>query len=142
MPLNGLISGIQSKISFIDADGVQNFTVLESFSAKEDATVSKYIAMDGTVRHEKFHSGWSGTCMFERNDNFLDRYIAAQESAYYLGLNQLPLTITQTITENNGDVTQYQYINAVLVLDDAGTYTGTDIAKQSVSYQASRRLSI
>lgn len=140
MPLNGLTSGIQNKISFIDETGTLHFAILESFSAKEDATIPKYIGIDGTVRHKKFHQGWSGSFMLQREDNFLDAYIALQESEYYLGLDSSPVIITQTITENDGSINAYQYTSVVLLLESAGDYTGTDIVKESVSFVASRKL--
>lgn len=142
MPLNGLSSGIDSKITFTDINGVQNFTIIENFTSKEDATTDKIVAMDGSVRHPKFHQGWSGSFTLERNSNFMDNYIAAQEAAYYQGLDQIPVTITQTITENNGTVSQYQFTQCVLYLEDAGNYSGTEIVKQNVSYVSSRKLQL
>lgn len=140
MPANGLNTGIDHKIVFTDASGIQNFVIIESFSAKEDATTDKVVAMDGTVRHPKFHLGWSGSFVLQRDDNSMDRYIALQEAAYYRGTDQVPMTITETITEANGVVSKYQYTNVVVTLGDAGTWSGTEIVKQSVSFEASRKI--
>jgi len=142
MPANGLSTGIDSKLSFVDINGVQRFLIIESINAKEDATTGKVIAMDGTVRHPKFHEGWSGSFMLQRSDNSMDNYIALQEASYYQGADQVPMTITQTITEVDGSISQYQYTNVVINLDDSGTWTGTDIVKQSVSFMASRKLEL
>jgi hypothetical protein len=142
MPLNGLSSGIDHKLTFTDVNGVQNFTIIENFTSKEDAVTDKLIAMDGTVRHPKFHQGWSGTFMLERNSDFMDAYIAVQEAAYYQGLDQVNLTIQETIQENDGTVSQYQYIQVVITLEDAGTYSGTEIVKQNVTFAASRKLQL
>lgn len=140
MPANGLNTGIDHKIVFTDATGVLQYAILESFSAKEDATTDKVVAMDGTVRHPKFHQGWSGSFVLERSDNVMDKYIALQEASYYRGVDQIPMTITETITEINGTVSKYQYTNVVVTLDDAGTWSGTEIVKQSISFQASRKI--
>lgn len=139
MPANGLSTGIDHKLVFNDVNGVQNFMIIESFSAKEDATTNKEIAIDGNVRHPKFHQGWSGSFTLQRNNNNMDRYIALQEAAYYRGVDQVPMTISETITEVDGTVTKYQYTNVVIVLGDAGTWSGTDIVKQNVSFEASRK---
>lgn len=139
MPANGLNTGIDVKITFTDASGVQNFAILESFSASENANAPEHVAIDGTTRFPKFHLGWKGTFVYQRNSNVLDQYIALQESQYYLGADQLPGTITETITENDGTVSQYTYSNVVLILEDAGTWTGTDIVKQTFSFMASRK---
>lgn len=142
MPVNGLTSGIDTKITFTDANGVQQYALLENFTAKEDASIGKEIQINGQVLHPKFHQGWSGSFRLQRNSPFTDAYFATQESSYYLGLDQIPMVITQTITENNGTVSQWQYTNVVLNFDDAGNFSGTEIVKQGVSFMASRRLNM
>lgn len=142
MPANGLSTGIDHKLVFTDINGVQQFVIIESFTAKEDAVIGKEIAIDGTVRHPKFHQGWSGSFTLERSNNVMDNYIALQEASYYRGIDQLPMTITETITETNGNISQYQYTNVVLSLDNAGNWSGTEIAKQQITFNASRRLEL
>src|SRR5271166_5234906 len=123
MPLDGLTSGIDHKITITDLNGVQQFAIIENFTAKEDAPVDKIVAMDGTVRHPKFHQGWSGSFTLERNSAFQDSYFAQQEASYYLGADQVPVVITETITENDGSVSQWQFSQVVLVFDNAGNYS-------------------
>ena len=142
MPLDGLTSGIDHKLVITDINGVEQFALLESFTSKEDATVDKQIQMDGNVRHPKFHQGWSGSFVLQRNSPVTDAYFAAQEASYYLGLDQIPATITETITENDGTVSQWQYSQVVLTLDSAGNYSGTEIVKQSVSFNAARKFQL
>jgi len=139
MPANGLNTGIDVKITFSDADGVQQFAILESFSASENANAPEKVAIDGSTRFPKFHLGWKGTFVYQRDSNVLDNYIAVQESQYYLGVDQLPGTITQTITESDGSISQYSYSNVVLILEDAGHWSGTDIVTQTFSFMASRK---
>lgn len=142
MPLDGLTSGIDHKITFTDVNGVENFALLENFTSKEDATVDKLIQMDGNVRHPKFHQGWSGSFTLQRNSPFTDAYFAAQEASYYQGLDQIPVTISETITENDGTVSQWQYSGVVLVYENAGNYSGVEIVKQSVSFMANRKFQL
>lgn len=139
MAANGLSTGIDHKLTFTDINGVQNFVILENFTVKEDATMDKVVAMDGTVRHPKFHVGWSGSFTLQRASNVMDNYIALQEASYYQGTDQLPITITETISEPSGVVSTYQYTNVVIVLDDAGNWSGTEIVRQRISFMASRR---
>jgi hypothetical protein len=142
MPANGLSTGIDHKLSFVDINGQQNFVIIESFTAKEDAPTDKVIAMDGTVRHPKFHQGWSGSFVLQRSNNVMDNYIALQEASYYQGTDQIPMTITETITEVDGSLSQYQYTNVVIVLDDAGNWSGTEIVRQRITFMASRKLEL
>lgn len=140
MPLNGLTSGIDNKLTFRDTSGILRFVQIESFTSKEDARTDKVIGMDGNVRHPKFHQGWSGSFVVDRTSNVMDNYIAFQEASYNLGLDQLPVTITQTISESDGSVSQYQYINCVLTMDNAGNYSGSEIVKQNFMFESSGRL--
>lgn len=142
MPLNGLTSGIDTKITISDVTGVLAFAILQDFTAAEDATIDKKIAIDGTVRHPKFHQGESGSFSIQRNSDFCDVYFASQEAGYYLGQDQLPVTITQTISESNGTVSTWQFTNVVLKFDDMGNFSGTEIVMQKVSFMSSRRLNL
>lgn len=142
MPANGLSVGIDHKLTFVDVDGVKRFVIIESFTAREDATIGKEIAMDGNVRHPKFHQGWSGSFVLQRSNNYMDNYIAIQEASYYRGIDQIPMTITETITETDGSISQYQYTNVVISMDSAGNWSGTEVAKQSINFMASRRLEL
>jgi len=142
MPANGLSTGIDHKLTFNDINGVQHYAILESFTAKEDSPIGKEVAMDGNVRHPKFHQGWSGSFVLQRSNNVMDNYIAIQEASYYQGVDQLPMIITETIAEVDGSISQYQYTNVVINLEDAGNWSGTEIAKQRISFMASRRLEI
>ena len=142
MPLDGLTSGIDHKLVFTDVNGVENFQLIESFTSKEDATVDKLIQMDGNVRHPKFHVGWSGSFVLERNGAFTDAYFAAQEAAYYQGIDQQDITILETIQENDGTVSQWQYQRVVLTLEDAGNFSGTEIVKQNISFMAARKIQL
>lgn len=140
--LDGLTSGQSTKIVFTSPDGVQKFAILESFTAKPDSPTLKEIAIDGTTRHPHLPQGWSGTCVFQRGNHFLDDYIAAQETNYYLGGDQINLTITQSISELDGSVTQWQFTGVVPTLEDGGNYSGTEIVKQTMSFMGARRFKL
>lgn len=139
MPAAGLTIGADSKLTFVDVNGINRFLLLSNFTFKEDANINKKVMMDGEVRLPKFHTGISGSFNIERSNNDTDAYFASQEAAYYLGGDQLPMTITQTITESNGTVSQYQFTNVVLVLENGGSYSGEESVSMSVSFMASRR---
>lgn len=138
-PVNGLNTGIEHKLTFTDLNGVKNFVIIESFDSKEDAQTVKTIAMDGTIRFKKLSQGWSGSFVLQRTNNVMDNYIALQEASYYQGLDQNPITISETITEIDGTISQYQYTNVVLTMDDAGQWSGTEIVRQRISFMGARR---
>ena len=140
MALDGLLSGISHKLNFVEANGnIISFALKESFQAKEDATIGKEIFMDGTVRHPKFCQGWSGSFVLAETSDIVDRYFSNFELNYLNGGNQLDIIIDEYKTYEDGTTTHYQYKDCVLTLTDGGTFSGTAIAKQTISFNASTK---
>lgn len=134
-PLNGLSTGIQHQLQFNDSTGVKQFVAIESFTTKYETARIKKIALDGVIRFKLLQQGLSGSFKIQRISPIMEQYFTEQSALYYSGLDQNPITINETIFENNGSVTQYQYINGVLVFDDAGTWSGTDTVDQMISFE-------
>jgi hypothetical protein len=139
---DGLTSGISSTTNWTDINGNQKFEILESFTFKENSDVKDETAIDGKTRHPLFLFGWTGSAVFQRGSNFIDTYFANRERNYYLGGDQINLTVTQTIKEVNGSISQYQFTGLILQMDDGGMYSGTEIVKQTLSWKCSRRLKL
>lgn len=138
--LDGLTSGQSTRLTIVDIDGVKNFSIIEAFSASENANIPDHTAMDGITRHPKFHMGWSGSFTYQRGSPALDNYIASSERNYYEGGDQVDATITQTISELDGTKSEWQFTGCVFMLTDGGQYSGTDIVKQSVTFKAKRKI--
>jgi hypothetical protein len=98
--------------------------------------------LDGISRPVRFFDGWTGGFDLERQDSTVDDYFAQLEANYYAGLNEAPVSITETITEVSGAVTQYRYLGVLLKLDDAGDKAGDSTIKQKLSFMASRRVKV
>jgi hypothetical protein len=142
MPVNSFSVGRDISLDIIGSQGPLRLTLITGFQSKPDTTDSKIKGLDGITRHVRFPDGWSGSFSIERQDSTVDDYFAQLEANYYAGLNELPLTITETIAEVNGSVTQYRYLNVLLKLDDAGSWEGDKSVKQKVSFMAARRLKV
>lgn len=138
--LDGLTSGISHTLVLTDIDGLKSFTNLESFSANENADVQDHTDISGITRHPKLHQGWHGSFTYQRGSNALDAYFANQERNYYQGGDQTNITITESIKELDGTISQFQFTECVLSLTDGGTYSGTTIVKQTVAFKARRKL--
>ncbi len=139
MSINGLTVGRSIQINLHTPTGELVINTIISFNAKPDAVDKKIVAMNGNVIPLVFPSGFSGTMEIERTDNTLEQYWDQFEDGYYLGLNLLPSTITETITESDGSQTQYLYTNVMFKVDNLGAYSGNDTVKQSLSFMAGRR---
>jgi hypothetical protein len=80
--------------------------------------------------------------MVERQDSTLDDFWAQFEANYYAGISEQGMTLTETITEPSGAVSQYRYVEVLLKLEDAGSWEGDKTVKQKASFVAARRLKV
>jgi hypothetical protein len=139
MSLDGLTAGIDNKLTFTDANGNLQVTTIENFKWKYDTSIPKKVQMDGTTRHPKFWQGVSGDFTVFRTNPILEQYFSQAEGAYYLGGDQIPVTITQTITNADGTQNQWQFIDCVLDMTDGGNYSGSDVVTQTVTFMGAQR---
>lgn len=142
MPLNGYSVGRDISLDIIGPTGPLRFSLITNFTSKPDTTDIKIKGLDGITRHARFPDGWSGSFDITRADSTLDDYFSQVEANYYAGLNERPLTITETISEASGAVTQYRYTGVLLKLDDAGSWSGDQVVKQKVSFMADTRVKV
>ena len=139
MPVNNFSVGKDVTLTIVTASGPLNLTLLTAFKSAPEMAEVKVKGLDGLTRHARFHDGWRGTFMVERQDSTVDDYFAQVEANYYFGINEQPASITETITEPNGSVTQYRYLSVLLKLDDAGEWKGDSTVKQTISFVAAQR---
>lgn len=139
MPLNGFSIGRDVSLDIITPQGPIKLSLITKFTSKMDITDKKIKGLDGITRHLRFPDGWSGSFEIERQDSTADDYFSQIEDNYYAGQNELTGTLTETISEPNGAVTQYRYENVLLKYDDAGEWAGDTSVKQKVSFVAARR---
>ena len=142
MPVNSFTVGRDTVLTIVTASGPLSLSLITGFQANQDSAEIKVKGLDGITRHARMFDGWHGSFSVERQDNTLDDYFAQLEAAYYGGVAEQPATITQTITETSGAVTQYRYLQVLLKYDDAGSYAGDSTVKQKMSFVASRRLKV
>jgi hypothetical protein len=142
MALNGFTIGRDVTLTIVTPSGPLNLSLITGFQSKQDTIDEKIKGLDGITRYLRFFDAWSGRFTLDRRDSTLDDYFAQLESNYYQGLSEGGVSITETITEANGSVTQYRYISVLLKYDDAGEFAGDKSVKQTVSFVASRRLKI
>lgn len=139
MPLNGFSVGRDVSLDIVTPTGPIRFSMVTKFMSKQDLVDKKIKGLDGITRHLRFPDGWTGSFEIERQDSTADDYFAAQEENYYQGQNELPCTITETIQEVNGSITQYRYVGVLLKFEDAGEWKGDESVKQKVSFVSARR---
>jgi hypothetical protein len=142
MPLNGFSVGRDIATNIQTPSGALPLALITKFTSKPETTDKKVKGLDGRTRHLIFPDGWTGSFEVERMDSTVDDFFAAQEAGYYAGLDLLPSTITETITEASGATTQYQFNGVILKLDDAGDWEGDNTVKQKISFMAETRIKV
>lgn len=137
----------------IGRDGSQ-ITIFDSVAGQ--VTFNGTISFDSRARTKKLESetirgetvfrnvpnGHEGTFEFDRQDASVESFFAQVEANFYAQLPPPVATITQTINEMDGSVTQFQYIGVQLDLSDAGAWKGLDKVNPKVGWVASKKMQL
>lgn len=143
MPTNNFNTGRDITLTIVTPQvGPISLSLITGFNSKPITTTESPKGLDGVVRHIRFQNGWQGSFTLERRDSTLDDYFALVEAQYWDGQNEPPCSITETIQEAAGNVTQWRYTGVLLSFEDAGEYRGDTTVKQAMSFLASKRLKI
>jgi hypothetical protein len=142
MPINNFSVGRDVTLTIVTASGPLNLSLITGFHSRPNMAETAVKGLDGITRHVRFFDGWIGGFDVERADSTVDDYFAQIEANYYAGINEQPGTITETITEVNGAITQYRYLNVLLKYDDAGNWAGDQTVKLKLSFVAAQRQKI
>lgn len=140
MPFNSFSIGRDVVIDVITPNGILNLPVTTTgFEAKPEYNKIASIALDGINREAQIPKGWRGSVTLDRQNNAIDAFFAQQEAGYYGGQNVLTGTITETIQEADGSVSQYRYVGVSFSFDEAGKKTGDNKIEQHIGFFASQR---
>ena len=144
MPVNEFNIGNDWTIDLFDplTGGAQSFSLVTGFSKQQNTTEVRSNALDGITRIAHLPDTWNGTITIDRANSAVDNYFAAREEAYYQGRVQPPCTITETVKEVNGGVTQWRYEGVSFTLSNGGNAQGKDKVEMSIDFIASRRLKV
>lgn len=141
MPMNGYSIGRDVTITITLPDGTAlDLGKLTKFTSKQEADNQDIKALDGQKDRLRFFGGWTGSFEAERRGPEVDAYFAQLEANYYAGNDEPPATITETILEPSGAVSQFRYERVVLSYDDAGDKQGDKSISHKISFFARRRV--
>lgn len=99
-------------------------------------------ALDGLDRKATLPNGHRIVFNIDRADPRLEDYFAAKEANYFAGIVDPNVSITETITERDGTVTQYRYTEVSLKLTGGGSWKGNQITTQTLEGMASRKVKV
>lgn len=139
MPINSFSVGRDLSLDIVGPNGPISLSLITGWNAKPDYAEIRIKGLDGITRPVRFPDGWSGSFAIERQDGTIDSYFAQLEDNYYAGLDEQSVTITETIQEADGSISQFRYEGVLLKLDDGGEWAGDKTVTMRVSFIASRR---
>ena len=141
MPNNSFSVGHDVSIDIFDtvAGKMVTFPLVTGFHAKPTTKQISSEPLNGPPITIENPNGWSGSLTLDRTDNSVDLWFADRESRYFAGQSIFNVSITQTIKEANGTVTQFRFDNVGLKLDDAGNWQASAKITMSISWVASSR---
>lgn len=142
MPVGGYSLGRDVVVDVNLPSGPVRFSTVTGFESKPITTEISSKALSGTDFYGTIPSGWEGSIDIDRSDANMDIAWDALEQLYYSGANVPGSTITETISEPSGGVTQWRYTNVAFKFDDHGSWKGDAKVEQKLSWKASRRIRV
>ncbi len=142
MSINGFSVGRDIALTIVTGSGPLNLNLITAFKSKQESQETKVKGLDGITRHVRFYDGWSGSFSIERADSTVDDYFSQLEANYYAGIGEQAATITETIQEVSGAITQYRYLNVLLKYEDAGEWKGDSTVKQTLGFVSAQRVKV
>ncbi len=134
--------GKDVSLDIIGPSGPLRFSIMTGFDAKQNTHPLESLGMDGINRFDEAQKGWSGSFSLDRSDGTVDKYFAQKEANYYNGVSNPAVSITETIAEIDGSVSQFRYTGVCLTYADAGKKSADNKISMSISFRASRRIQV
>lgn len=141
MPINGFSVGKDVTLDIIHplTGGLLTIGNIVSFESRQMTVDRNSHGIDGVNRFLEIPSGWEGSFMLDRENVNFDLFVSILEAAYYQGVATPPATITETITETDGTITQFVYTGAMVKFPELGRWRGDDKVEQRMDFRASKR---
>ena len=142
MPINNMSIGKDVSVVIITPTGALNIpaAAITSFGVQPVTDNESRMGMDGVMRALVTPTGWKGSFDVDRMNSSIEDWWASVEAAYFAGQNVPSGTITETISNPDGSISQYRYTGVVFDLEDLGTREPSKVIKQKLNFVASRRL--
>jgi hypothetical protein len=144
MTINYLNVGKDVVIDLVDpmTGGAKSFAIITSFESKALTNKLKSVSLDGISRYGTEYQGFEGTITLDRATPGMDDFFAERERLYHSGVNMIPMTLTETIQEQDGSFTTWRYTGVDCEFPEHGTWKNGGLIVQKLSFRASQRLKV
>ncbi len=114
--------------------GVLTLPDITDYDVKPTNHTDTFILINGRPVHNVIPNGGNGTISLKRVDSTVEDFQAAFEANYYAGAPQLKGTLTETISNPDGTVSQYQLQGVSLIVEDMGAWKGETAVTQQLKF--------
>ncbi len=114
--------------------GVLTLPDITDYDIKPTNHTDTFILINGRPIHNVIPQGGTGTLNIKRVDATLEAFQAAFEANFYAGAPQLKGTVTETIANPDGSVSQFQLQGVSLMVEDLGTWKGETAVSQQIKF--------
>jgi hypothetical protein len=115
------------------ADGsVLTLPEIIDYDIKPTNHTDSFVNIQGRPVHNVIPQGGNLTINLKRVDSTIEDFQAAFEANYYAGAPLLKGTLTETISNPDGSIIQYQCQGVVLIIEDMGTWKGETAVSQQI----------
>lgn len=143
MPANDFSIGRDVSLDLVDPVlGPQSWSIRTGWESTPEYRELTSDGLDGETRRDAVPNGHRLTMRLDRRDASVENYFAAREAAYFNGQVVPLVTITETIREIGGAVTQFRYTGISLRLTGSGSWGGTGPTTQTVEGFARRKIKV
>lgn len=142
MPVNNMSIGKDVSVVIITSTGSLNIpaAAVTKFDSQPITDNENRMGMDGVTRALVVPTGWKGSFDVDRMNSSVEDWWAQLEAAYFAGQNIASGTITETISNPDGSISQYRYTGVMFDLNDLGSREPSKVIKQKLGFVASRRV--
>lgn len=145
MPVNGFTVGRDITVTITGPGGnsiVISSDQVTSFDAKPGKRQVWSRPLNVPPKPIYMPDGWQGTIHVDRADATLDTFVNQLEQTFWGGQNVLPGSILETITEDDGSVTQWHFPNCMFWVNQPGTYHADGIVAQELDFCCGQRIRV
>lgn len=144
MPMNGQSVGRDYSVDILTSRGVLAIPAqaITEFDSQPATTNTSSKGLDGISRYAVFPDGWKGSLTIDRMSNVVDALWAQIEADFYAGVNIQSGTITETVQEPDGSISQFRYTGVAFDFKDTGKKVANQLVKQKLDFMAARRIKV
>ncbi|HVJ54875.1 MAG TPA: hypothetical protein VM689_20615 [Aliidongia sp.] len=136
---NAFNFGKDAVFTIIGPLGILNYPVTQGEYKQQTKPVESR-PLNSPPIYAEIPDGWSGSFSFDRVGRQLDDLFAQMEQSYWASGQLFNFSVTETIQEVDGSISQYRFQNMAVKLESGGIFKGDGKVDMKLSFRCSRRM--